>query len=72
MRFATNNVAGNQAFKSCKPHVPDAWIDQGKCDPMEGEIGIIGFETPFNRHFYEFIPPRPVGGSTPISRSAPT
>jgi type I restriction enzyme M protein len=42
------------------PHVPDAWIDESKCDEKDGEVGIVGFEIPFNRHFYEFTPPRPL------------
>jgi type I restriction enzyme M protein len=32
------------------PHVPDAWIDQEKTK--------VGYEIPFNRHFYVFQPPR--------------
>ena len=32
------------------PHVPDAWIDHDKTK--------IGYEIPFNRHFYVFKPPR--------------
>ncbi|EJM75729.1 type I restriction-modification system methyltransferase subunit [Pseudomonas sp. GM49] len=40
------------------PHVPDAWIDESKTDAQDGEIGIVGFEIPFNRHFYVFQPPR--------------
>ena len=32
------------------PHVPDAWIDQEKTK--------VGYEIPFNRHFYVFKPPR--------------
>src|SRR5882672_11108326 len=32
------------------PHAPDAWIDQEKTK--------IGYEIPFNRHFYVFKPPR--------------
>ncbi len=34
------------------PHVPDAWIDEGKTR--------IGYEIPFNRHFYRYEPPRPL------------
>jgi type I restriction enzyme M protein len=34
------------------PHVPDAWIDESKTR--------IGYEIPFNRHFYVFKPPRPL------------
>ena len=46
--------------REVKPHVPDAWIDEGKCDALDGEVGIVGFEIPFNRHFYVFEPPRPL------------
>jgi len=42
------------------PHVPDAWIDESKTDALDGEVGIVGFEIPFNRHFYVFKPPRPL------------
>jgi len=42
------------------PHVPDAWIDESKTDEQDGEVGIVGFEIPFNRHFYVFTPPRPL------------
>jgi type I restriction enzyme M protein len=34
------------------PHAPDAWIDHDKTR--------IGYEIPFNRHFYVFKPPRPL------------
>ncbi|SEP81547.1 HPt (histidine-containing phosphotransfer) domain-containing protein [Ectothiorhodospira magna] len=47
-------------LEEVKPHIPDAWIDEGKRDPLDGEIGIVGFEIPFNRHFYTFTPPRPL------------
>ena len=40
------------------PHVPDAWIDGSKKDKIDGEIGIVGYEIPFNRHFYVYQPPR--------------
>jgi len=46
--------------REVKPHVPDAWIDQNKTDPLDGEVGMVGFEIPFNRHFYKFVPPRPL------------
>ena len=42
------------------PHVPDAWIDEGKCDGSDCEVGIVGYEIPFNRHFYKYVPPRPL------------
>lgn len=39
-------------------HVPDAWIDIEKTDPYDGQIGLVGYEIPFNRHFYQYQPPR--------------
>lgn len=35
------------------PHAPDAWIDEEKTK--------VGYEIPFNRHFYVWKPPRPLG-----------
>ena len=40
--------------------MPDAWIDESKTDAQDGEVGVVGFEIPFNRHFYVFQPPRPL------------
>ena len=40
------------------PHVPDAWIDTSKTDPLDGQVGIVGYGIPFNRHFYQYQPPR--------------
>ncbi|MGW6625399.1 type I restriction-modification system subunit M [Nocardia sp. NPDC055002] len=34
------------------PHVPDAWIDHAKTK--------VGYEVPFTRHFYVYVPPRPL------------
>jgi type I restriction enzyme M protein len=34
------------------PHVSDAWIDHERTK--------VGYEIPFNRHFYVFTPPRPL------------
>ena len=42
------------------PHVPDAWIDESKRDPKDGEVGVVGYEINFNRHFYRYTPPRPL------------
>ncbi len=52
----------NEAYflKEVQPHVPDAWIDASKRDDKDGEIGIVGYEIPFNRHFYQYQPPRPL------------
>lgn len=40
------------------PHVPTAWIDEAKRDGKDGKVGIVGYEIPFNRHFFEYVPPR--------------
>ena len=42
------------------PHVPDAWNDVSKTDALDGQVGIVGYEIPFNRHFYQYQPPRPL------------
>jgi len=42
------------------PHVPDAWIDESKKDEQDGQVGIVGYEIPFNRHFNQYVPPRPL------------
>ena len=41
-----------------QPHVQDAWINSDKRDEQDGEIGLVGYEIPFNRHFYVYEPPR--------------
>jgi type I restriction enzyme M protein len=38
--------------REVKPHVSDAWIDESKTK--------VGYEIPFNRHFYKYTPPRPL------------
>jgi len=55
-----NVNAVNEAYfeKEVAPHAPDAWIDAGKCDARDGQIGIVGYGIPFNRHFYQYEPPR--------------
>jgi type I restriction enzyme M protein len=35
-----------------KPYVPDAWVDTDKTK--------IGYEIPLTRHFYKYVPPRPL------------
>jgi type I restriction enzyme M protein len=46
--------------REVKPHVPLAWIDEKKTDAKDGKVGIVGYEIPFNRYFYEYKPPRPL------------
>jgi type I restriction enzyme M protein len=36
--------------REVRPHVSDAWIDESKTK--------TGFDIPFNRHFYKYVPPR--------------
>ena len=44
--------------REVKPYVPDAWIDETIKDDKDGKIGRIGYEIPFTRYFYKYIPPR--------------
>ena len=53
----TENVPLSEDIDACfkrevLPHAPDAWIDTDKTK--------VGYEIPFNRHFYVFKPPRPL------------
>ena len=34
------------------PYVSDAWVDHAKTK--------IGYEIPLTRHFYKYVPPRPL------------
>jgi type I restriction enzyme M protein len=46
--------------REVKPHVSDAWINQDKRDEKDGKVGIVGYEIPLTRHFYKYVPPRPL------------
>jgi len=35
-----------------EPYVPDAWVDHDKTK--------VGYEIPLTRHFYKYVPPRPL------------
>ena len=35
-----------------RPYVPDAWVDYDKTK--------VGYEVPLTRHFYRYVPPRPL------------
>ncbi|KPN21733.1 MULTISPECIES: type I restriction-modification system subunit M [unclassified Arthrobacter] len=53
----TENVPWNEDIhayveREVKPFIDDAWIDEDKTKD--------GCEIPFTRHFYEYIPPRPL------------
>ncbi len=43
------------------PFVPDAWINEDVRDQKDGKIGKVGYEISFNRYFYQYQPPRPLG-----------
>ena len=53
-----NTVNETYFAREVAPHVGDAWIDNSKCDEQDGQVGIVGYEIPFNRHFYVYTPPR--------------
>lgn len=55
------NELNEEYFKrEVQPHVPEAWINDTKKDSKDDEVGIVGYEIPFNRHFYVYTPPRPL------------
>jgi len=43
------------------PFVPDAWVDGKFTDNRDHEVGRVGYEINFNRYFYKYVPPRPLG-----------
>jgi type I restriction enzyme M protein len=47
-RTAVDDYMRNEVL----PYVPEAWIDYDKTK--------IGYEIPLTRHFYEYVPPRPL------------
>ena len=55
---STTDLIESYFKREVQPHVPDAWINADKRDAIDGEIGIVGYEIPFNRHFYVYEPPR--------------
>ena len=57
---ATSELIESYFTREVQPHVLDAWINADKRDDKDGEIGIVGYEIPFNRHFYVYQPPRPL------------
>lgn len=55
---STTDLIESYFKREVQPHVPDAWINADKRDAQDAEIGIVGYEIPFNRHFYVYQPPR--------------
>jgi len=56
--LSTKELIETYFKKEVAPHVSDAWVNATKCDDKDDEIGIVGYEVPFNRHFYTYQPPR--------------
>ncbi|MGM8872576.1 SAM-dependent DNA methyltransferase, partial [Psychrobacter sp. 2Y5] len=56
----TTELIESYFAREVQPHVPDAWINGDKTDAIDEEVGIVGYEIPFNRHFYVYEPPRPL------------
>ncbi len=42
------------------PFVPEAWVDETYRDDADKGVGRVGYEINFNRHFYRYVPPRPL------------
>ncbi|HHF3170281.1 TPA: N-6 DNA methylase [Vibrio diabolicus] len=55
---STSTLIESYFKREVQPHVADAWINADKRDDKDNEIGIVGYEIPFNRHFYVYQPPR--------------
>ncbi|GGD23654.1 restriction endonuclease subunit M [Franconibacter daqui] len=58
--ISTSDLIENYFKAEVLPHVNDAWINADKRDAKDGEVGVVGYEIPFNRHFYVYQPPRPL------------
>jgi type I restriction enzyme M protein len=46
--------------REVKSHVEEAWINEEKKDDKDEQVGIVGYEIPLTRHFYKYVPPRPL------------
>ncbi|EEX66297.1 type I restriction-modification system subunit M [Vibrio metoecus] len=55
---STSTLIESYFKREVQPHVADAWINADKRDDKDAEIGVVGYEIPFNRHFYVYQPPR--------------
>ncbi|CAH1569304.1 Type I restriction-modification system, DNA-methyltransferase subunit M [Vibrio owensii] len=56
--ISTSTLIESYFKREVQPHVADAWINADKRDAKDNEIGVVGYEIPFNRHFYVYQPPR--------------
>lgn len=55
---STSTLIESYFKREVQPHVADAWINADKRDDKDNEVGVVGYEIPFNRHFYVYQPPR--------------
>jgi type I restriction enzyme M protein len=48
--------------REVKPYVNNAWVNKSSKyhDNKDGELGVVGYEINFKRHFYEYEQPRPL------------
>jgi type I restriction enzyme M protein len=46
--------------REVEPHVENAWINESTKyhDDQDGDLGVVGYEINFDRHFYEYESPR--------------
>jgi len=46
--------------REVKPYLENAWINESSRyhDDQDGELGVVGYKINFDRHFYEYEPPR--------------
>ncbi|EMN7268907.1 SAM-dependent DNA methyltransferase [Vibrio parahaemolyticus] len=54
----TSTLIESYFKREVQPHVADAWINADKRDDKDNEIGVVGYEIPFNLHFYVYQSPR--------------
>ncbi|MEZ8117513.1 N-6 DNA methylase [Vibrio splendidus] len=55
---STSDLIESYFKREVQPHVTDAWVNADKRDDKDNEIGVVGYEIPFSRHFYVYQPPR--------------
>nr|WP_235971442.1 N-6 DNA methylase [Palleronia pontilimi] len=46
--------------REVKPFAPDAWVDEKHIDKTDKQIGRVGYEVNFNRHFRPYRKPREI------------
>jgi type I restriction enzyme M protein len=56
-KVSTTELIEDYFKREVQPHVPMPG-SMPTSDEKDGEIGIVGYEIPFNRHFYVYQPPR--------------